>query len=117
MSILVRLRRFIIPAGVGLIVLIAILFYDLSVLPKQREYLDERNFRSLKTLSNQIFQSINAFDKMMDNVKDAGLKSGSLPPYFKSQAPFLQEVSYSDSKPIVGDDYGDPPKIAVATDE
>jgi hypothetical protein len=117
MSVFVRLRRFIIPAVIGLLLLIAIAFYNLSVLPGERAYLDERNFRALKTLSNQIFQSINTFDKMVDNATAAGLKSGSLQTYFKNQSSHLEEFSYQDSKPIVGDDYGDPPKIAVATDE
>ncbi len=73
MSIFVRLRRFIIPAVIGLLLLVAIAFYNLSVLPGERSYLDERNFRALKTLSNQIFQSINTFDKMVDNATAAGL--------------------------------------------
>jgi hypothetical protein len=78
--------------------------------------LDDRNFRALKMLSTQIFQSISTFDKMMDNITDAGLERGTLKPYFKSQAPYLEEFDL-DGKPIVGDDYGDPPKIAVARDE
>jgi hypothetical protein len=117
MSVLVRLRRFIIPAAIGLLLLSAIAFYNLSVLPRERAYLDERNFRALKTLSNQIFQSINNFDKMVDNATSAGLKEKSLQTYFKNQSSHLEEFSYQDSKQIVGDDYGDPPKIAVATDE
>jgi len=117
MSILVRLRSFFIPATIGLILMSAAGWYSLFWLPSQHRYLDDRNFRILKTLSDQIRLSINGFDKMMDNAADSGITSETLQPYLNNVASQLEKPDESESKTAVGDDYGDPPKMAVAADE
>jgi hypothetical protein len=117
MSILVRLRSLVIPASIGLILVAAIGWYNLLWLPSQQRYLDDRNLRVLKTLSEQLRLSIAAFDKMMDNAADSGIQSESLQAYLKNVAPQLEKADENESKQIVGEDYGDPPKVAVAMDE
>ena len=118
MSTLLRVRSFLIPAGIGLILMAAALSYNLFWLPSQHRYLDDRNFRVLKTLSEQIRLNINVFDKMMDNAADAGITSGSsLRAYLKNVAPHLQQPKESESQSVVGKDFGDPPRLAVSSDE
>ena len=117
MSLLVRLRSFFIPAIVGLILISAAGWYNLFWLPSQHRYLDDRNFRTLKTLSDQIRLSINAFDKMMDNAADSGITSEMLQPYLNNVAPQLEKPDESESKTAVGDDDSDTPKKAIAADE
>src|SRR5215470_7592565 len=116
MSILVRLRSFLIPASIGLMVVVAAVSYNLFFLPSQRRYLDDRNFRVLKNLSEQIRLSINAFDKMMDNAADSGITNEMLKAYLKNVAPSLEKAEESESKRLIGEDYGDPPKMAVSVD-
>ncbi len=105
------------PTG-GALLAAQTLSYNLFWLPSQRRYLDDRNFRVLKTLSEQIRLNINVFDKMMDNAADAVITSGiSLQAYLKNVAPHLQQPKDSESYSIVGQDFGDPPRLAVSPDE
>ena len=118
MSILLKLRAVLIPASIGLILIVAAVSYNLFWLPSQHRYLDDRNFRVLKTLSDQIRLKINVFDKMMDHAADSGITSGnSLRAYLKTVAPQLQQPSDSESETVVGHDFGDPPRLAVSSDE
>jgi hypothetical protein len=118
MSTLLRLRSLLIPAGIGLILMVAALSYNLFWLPSQHRYFDDRNFRVLKTLSEQIRLNFNVFDKMMDNAAASGITSGSsLQAYLKNVAPQLQQPKERESKSVVGEDFGDPPRLAVSSDE
>ncbi|HET6205538.1 MAG TPA: hypothetical protein VFD98_01935 [Terracidiphilus sp.] len=117
MSLLVRMRALLIPGCIALILLIAILAYNFSFLPVQRRYFDDCNLRILKALTDQIRASINAYDKMMDNAESSGVTGATLPAYLASVAPQLAKAEEDESRAVVGDDYGDPPKIAVASDE
>src|SRR6266478_4579763 len=113
----VRLRSFFVPASIGLILVAAIGWYNLFWLPSEHRYLDDRNFRVLKNLSVQIRASINNFDKMLDNAADSGITGSTLEDYLRSVAPQLEKPKDEESKPVIGSDYSDPPRIAVAADE
>jgi hypothetical protein len=86
--------------------------------------LDDRGFRYLKTLSDQIRLTIDAYDKMLDyavdsgGVTDSGVVNGDkLGQYLKIVAPYLTVPGESEIEHVTGHDYGDPPKIAVKADE
>jgi len=117
----VRLRRFIVPASVGLILLVAVGWYNFFWLPDTHRYLDDRNFRALKTLSEQIRLGINNFDKMMDNAADSGISNDKLQDYLSHVAPQLEKPDDEETESIIGkgdsSNYGDPPKISVVADE
>jgi len=117
MSKLVRLRSFFVPALIGSILCCAFGYYYLYWVPSRQRYLDDRSFRVLKTLSDQIRLSINTFDKMLDNAADNGISGDSMGDYLKAVAPQLQIPEEDESDPVVGQDYSDPPKIAVEADE
>jgi len=117
MSTLIRLRSLFVPITIGVIIVAGLGYYSLFWLPSQQRCLDDRNFRVLKTLSEQVRLSVNNFDKMMDNAADAGIKSENLGGYLRNVAPQLEKPEDNESKPVIGGDYGDPPKIAVAADE
>jgi hypothetical protein len=117
MSTIVRLRSLLVPATIGLILLVAAGSYNFFWLPSRHRYLDDRNFRVLRTFSEQIRLSINSFDNIMDHAADSGIASNRLGDYFRNVAPQLESPEKNESEPVIGNDYGDPPKIAVATDE
>src|ERR1700731_3975660 len=108
MKTLVRLRSFFLPASIGLLLVVAAGFYNLVWLPSEHRYLDDRNFRLLTTLSEQISASINNFDKMMDNASDSGISDAMLESYLNKVAPQLKRLDKEDGK-VLGDAYGDPP--------
>jgi hypothetical protein len=113
-----RFRSLFLPAAIGLTLLVVAGWYYLVWLPAERRYLDGRNFRLLTTLSEQISDSINNFDKMMDNVSDShiSVSRDMLKHYFEQVAPQLKTVESEDHE-VIGGDYGDPPHIAVRADE
>jgi hypothetical protein len=116
MKTLVRLRSFFLPASIGLLLVVAAGIYNLVWLPSEHRYLDDRNFRLLTTLSEQISASINNFDKMMDNASDSGVSDVMLESYLNKVAPQLKKLDREDGK-VLGDAYGDPPSIAIQADE
>ena len=114
----VRLRGLFVPAIVSLILIVAVGWYNLFWLPSKHRYLDDRNFRVLKTLSEQIRLGINNFDKMMDNAADGGIGREKLQEYLTNVAPQLEKPEDEETESIIGkDDYGDPPRVAVVADE
>jgi hypothetical protein len=118
MSRLVRLRSLIIPTSIVLLLIIAGVWFKFSWVPSNRRDLDDRNFRVLNTLSEQLSHAINSFDKIMDNAADSGIgRNGSLKQYLSNVAPELKVPEKKESDPVIGDDYGDPPKIGVRADE
>jgi hypothetical protein len=126
MPTLVKMRSLFLPVSIGLFVVLAAGLYNFAWLPSQHKYLDNRNFRLLSTLGDQISTSINTFDKMLDNAADSGVPGNdtakdsdtdtNLNFYLKQVAPRLESMDEEDQK-ILGDDYGDPPNIAVRADE
>jgi hypothetical protein len=115
---LARFRSFFLPASIGLLLVVAGGWYSLVWLPTQHKYLDDRNFRLLETLSEQIRSSIDNFDKMMDNASDSGVKNKKLlDSYLRNVAPQLRVVEHDEETQVIRGDYGDPPKMAVRADE
>jgi hypothetical protein len=111
------MRALLIPGCIALMLLISVVAYNFAFLPAQRRYFDDCNLRILKALTDQIRTSINAYDKMMDNAESSGVTATTLPAYLASVAPQLVKAEEDESRAVVGDDYGDPPKIAVGADE
>ena len=83
MSRLVRLRGLIVPASIVVLLVTAGAWFKLSWVPANRRDLDDRNFRVLNTLSEQLSHAINSFDKIIDNAAGSGVgKDGDLNRYF-----------------------------------
>jgi hypothetical protein len=114
------------PVSIALLILLVAGLYNLVWLPSQHKYLDNRNFRLLSTLNEQIRISIDTFDMMLDNAVDSGVPGNdtdndddtdtNLSFYLKQVAPRLKSVDKEEQK-VLGDDFGDPPYIAVKADE
>ena len=109
MARLAQLRNYLLPVGLGIGLAIVAGWFYLGWLPSQQKYLDERNFRLLTTLSEQISASMTNFDKMMDNAADSGLQVERI-------ARSLQKVDEANVEDIDGE-YHDPPRIMVRADE
>jgi hypothetical protein len=126
MPTLTKLRSLFLPVIIGLFVVLAAGWYNLVLLPSEHKYLDDRNFRLLSTLGEEISTSINTFDKMLDNASDSGVtgikndtdgdNDADLKLYLKQVAPRLESLD-SEDREVLGKDYGDPPNIAVRADE
>jgi hypothetical protein len=116
MASLIRLRSLFLPVSISVILLIALGLYSFIWIPSQQRYLDDRNFRVLKTLSGQIKANIDNFDAMMDNAAESGITDQTLAGYLKNAGLELSALEEQD-KAVIGEDYGDPPKIAVRADE
>jgi len=118
MSSLIRLRSLFLPVSISVILLIALGLYSFIWIPSQQRYLDDRNFRVLKTLSGQIKANIDNFDAMMDNAAESGINTDqTLARYLKNAGLELSALEEDQDKTVIGGDYGDPPKIAVRADE
>jgi len=118
LSSLIRLRSLFLPVSISVILLIALGLYSFIWVPSQQRYLDDRNFRVLKTLSGQIKANIDNFDTMMDNAAESGINTDqTLARYLKNAGLELSALEEDQDKAVIGGDYGDPPKIAVRADE
>jgi hypothetical protein len=117
MSKLARFRSFFPPAIIGLALAVVAGLYYFAWLPSQQRYLDDRNFRLLTTLGEQISASINNFDKVLDHASDSGITGKTLAEYLKIVAPQLSTFEDSPDKQVIGGDYGDPPKMTVMANE
>jgi hypothetical protein len=114
---LIWLRRFIVPAIILSVLFVAFVGYYLYWVPNRQRHLDDRGFRYLKTLSDQIRLTLNTYDKMLDNAVDGGVSEDNLQDYLGNVAPQLVAQERSDVDHIIGGDYDDPPKIAIVADE
>jgi hypothetical protein len=117
MPTMARLRTLFVPACIGLLFLVAGGWYYSFWIPTRHRYLDDRNFRVLQTLSEQIRLSVDNFDRMLDNAADAGVKSDNLKEYLANVAPQLEAVDEKEGEEVIHNDFGDPPKVAIAADE
>lgn len=117
MSTMARLRTLFVPACIGLFFLVAAGWYYSFWIPTRHRYLDDRNFRVLRTLSEQIRLSIDNFDRMLDNAADAGIISVNLKEYLVNVAPQLEALDEKDGEEVTHNDFGDPPKVMVAADD
>jgi hypothetical protein len=114
---LIWLRRFIVPAIILSALFVAFAGYYLYWVPNRQRHLDDRGFRYLKTLSDQIRLTLNTYDKMLDNAVDGGVREDNLQDYLGNVAPQLVAQGGVDVHHIIGGDYDDPPKIAIVADE
>lgn len=117
MPTMARLRTLFVPACIGLFFLVAAGWYYAFWIPTRHRYLDDRNFRVLRTLSEQIRLSIDNFDRMLDNAADAGIISANLKEYLVNVAPQLEALDEKDGEGVTHNDFGDPPKVTVAADD
>ena len=118
MSKLIWLRSLIVPIIALSILAIAFFSYFQYWVPNRQRHLDDRGFRSLKALSDQIRLTINGYDKMMDYALDSGIESeDDLKRYLSNVAPQLTVPDKSETRHIINEDYDDPPKIAIQADE
>ena len=117
MPTMARLRTLFVPACIGLFFLVAAGWYYSFWIPTRHRYLDDRNFRVLRTLSEQIRLSVDNFDRMLDNAADAGITSVNLKEYLVNVAPQLEALDEKDGEAVTRNDFGDPPKVAVAADD
>jgi hypothetical protein len=114
------LRNLFVPFIIIAVLFVAFGAYYLYWVPNRQRHLDDRGFRYLKTLSEQIRLTINTYDKMMDHAVDAGVSNHDLPDYLKLTAPQLTVPEDSEIRHAIGkgdSGYGDPPKIDVQVDE
>jgi len=114
------LRNLFIPFIVMAVLFVGFGAYYLYWVPNRQRHLDDRGFRYLKTLSEQIRLTINTYDKMMDHAVEAGVSKRDLPDYLKLTAPQLTVPGDSEVNHAIGKDesgYGDPPKIDIEVDE
>ena len=111
------LRNLFVPIIIVSVLFVAFGAFYLYWVPNRQRHLDDRSFRYLNTLSDQIRLTINTFDKMLDNAVDADISAAVLPRYLRHVAPQLKVPDLGEAMHAVGGDCGDPPKIAVETDE
>ena len=120
------LRGLIVPLSILSILGVAFVAYYLYWVPSRQRLLDDRGFRYLKTLSDQIRLTANTYDKMLDHAVESGVidaKSKSatrknLDEFLTNVAPQLALVDVAEGKQLFNnDDFADPPKIAIEADE
>jgi hypothetical protein len=111
------LRNLFVPIIIVSVLFVAFGAFYLYWVPNRQRHLDDRGFRYLNTLSDQIRLTINTYDKMLDNAVDAEISRSMLPQYLNQVAPQLKVPELSEASHAVGSDCDDPPKIAVESDE
>lgn len=127
------LRNLIVPASILSVLFVAFVAYYMYWVPSRQRLLDDRGFRYLKTLSDQIRLSMNTYDRMMDNAMNSGVIEAlpgkprkvndattrkNLEKFLANVAPQLVLVETGEANQVVGEkNYEDPPKIAVKADE
>src|SRR5271169_4573078 len=108
-----------VPVGVLSILFAAFALYYLYWVPSRQRLLDDRGFRYLKTLSDQIRLSFNTYDRMMDNAAASGVivpaESGkvlneevtrkNLEKFLKNVAPHLVLADQAELTHVIGNDY------------
>ena len=119
----IQLRALVLPLGVAAFSAAALAWYGLVWVPAQQRYLNERNFRLLRTLSVQIKAKVDNFDLALDHTLEsydfARYTPEKLKQYVALFAPELEVLSQedTDTREIVLNDAGDPPHVAVQRDE
>ena len=111
------LRNLFVPIIIVAVLFVAFGYFYLYWVPNRQRHLDDRSFRYLNTLSDQIRLTINTYDKMLDNAVDADISTAVLPKYLQHVAPQLTVPDLGEAMHAVGNDCSDPPKIAVESDE
>lgn len=117
------LRGLVVPLIILSILFVAFVGYYRYWVPSRQRLLDDRGFRYLKTLSDQVRLTANTYDKMLDHAVTSGIIEKSdrvtrenLDEFLKNVAPQLVRADVPDQ--LFGSDgYADPPKIAIQADE
>jgi hypothetical protein len=118
------LRGLVVPLSILSILFVAFVGYYRYWVPSRQRLLDDRGFRYLKTLSDQIRLTANTYDKMLDNAMTSGIFEKSDDVTRRNLDKFLQNVApqlvLTDDVPDQlsdSDAYADPPRIAIQADE
>src|ERR1044071_5162976 len=67
----IQLRAVLIPLGVAAVLVGVLGWYGWRWIPRQEQYLNERNVRLIKTISTQIRSKVNNFDLAMDHALES----------------------------------------------
>ena len=97
-------------------------WFDRMWIPAQQQYLNERNLRSLRTISAQIKAKVDNFDQAIDHAIDsfpiAGHNAHDLGKYVRLFSPELEIVATDDRNPAWRKvRKGDPPSVTIQRDE
>ena len=118
------LRGLVVPLSILSIFFVAFVWYYRYWVPSQQRLLDDRGFRYLKTLSDQVRLTANTYDKMLDNAVKSGIFEKSVDVTRRNLDKFLTNVApqlvLTDDVPdqlFDSDAYDDPPRIAIQADE
>src|ERR1051326_3971564 len=114
------LKRLYVPLGVIAAVCIALSWYYFGWVASQKDYFRRRNFRQLATLSEQIRQKVDNFDKVLDHfiLQTRSLSCEGKALYLKNICPDL-EYRLEDKLPedIRRLEGHDPPVLAVERED
>src|SRR5262249_16988320 len=119
------------PAGVALSAVLALVWFNFVQIPKIGRYLNERNFRELRTIGAQIKSKVDNLDQAIDNAIDSFDDSNDkdlFPNYVRLFAPeidVLQFLRNGDTAPQLDSfvesqvlkSVNDPPRIMIERDE
>jgi hypothetical protein len=116
------------PLAVAAALVAALVWFDKFWIPAQQQYLNERNLRALRTISEQIKAKVDNFDLAIDNALDSfeiqkgEIQKGNselLQRYVKLFSPELEIVALFDpNRPPEGSvTAGDPPNVLIKRDE
>jgi hypothetical protein len=119
------LRGLVVPLSILSILFVAFVGYYRYWVPSRQRLLDDRGFRYLKTLSDQVRLTANTYDKMLDNAVKSGINDKSnrvtrenLNKFLTNVAPQLVLTDVTEANQLFGiNGYADPPKIAIRADE
>ena len=117
-----RLRAIGPPLAVAAACAAGLFWFDRIWIPAQQQYLNERNLRSLRTISAQIKAKVDNFDQSIDHAIDsfpfeAG-KDELLQKYVKLFSPELEIVATDPQNPAwTKVRKGDPPSVTIQRDE
>jgi hypothetical protein len=126
----VQLRALLLPLCVAIASMAALAWYGFVWIPSQQKYLNERNFRLLRTLGAQIKTKVDNFDGALDHALkslDGGDKLSSLKELVRRFAPDLEVLAVTEHPPAMQDPpsleqsvlsrAGDPPRVQLQRDE
>ena len=117
-----RLRAIGPPLAVAALSVAALVWFDRVFIPTQQQYLNERNLRTLRTISAQLKAKVDSFDLSIDHAIDSfPIQQGQpdlLKKYVKLFAPELEIVMVNpDSADATHVTPGDPPNVRLQRTE
>jgi len=120
-----NIRALLLPLGVALLAVAGLGWYNFIWIPAQQRFLNERNFRLLRTLSAQIEGKVNNFDRALDHTFDSignaaqSDDSSKLGQFIRMFAPEIELLAKPDTSAarLVHDDASDPPRVLLEREE